>query len=64
MQQKGSLGISKEKNIFRLLYKKNNKFTLVAYSNEYFARDIDNRTSTSRYLMNMGSTTISWSCRK
>jgi hypothetical protein len=52
------------KKYFGLLYKKNNNITLVAYSNEYFARDIDDRTSTSGYLMNMGSTTISWSCRK
>jgi hypothetical protein len=49
---------------FGLLYKKNNNFTLVAYSYVDFARDFNDRTSTSCYLMNMGSTTVSWSCKK
>jgi hypothetical protein len=48
---------------FGLFYKKNN-FTLVAYSNAYFARDINDITSTLGYLMNMGSTTVSFNCKK
>ena len=49
---------------FGLLYKKYKDFTLVGYSDVDFAADIDNRTSTSGYLMNLGSTKISWSCKK
>jgi hypothetical protein len=49
---------------YGLLYNKNENFTLVGYSDAYFAGDIDDRTSTSGYLMNMGLETISWSCKK
>jgi hypothetical protein len=45
---------------FFLLYKRNKKFTLVGYSDVDFGGDIDDRTSTSWYLMNMGSTTLYW----
>jgi hypothetical protein len=44
---------------FGLLYKRNKIFTLVGYSDADFVGDIDDRTSTSGYLMNMGSTKIS-----
>ena len=49
---------------FGFLYKKCKDFTLVGYSDADFAGDIDNRTSTFGYLMNLGSATISWSCKK
>jgi hypothetical protein len=49
---------------FGLLYKRNTNFTLVGYSDVDFVGDIDNITSTSSYLMNMGSITISWNCKK
>jgi hypothetical protein len=49
---------------FDLLYKRNKKFTLVGYSDADFAGDIDDKTSTSGHLMNMGSTTLSWNCKK
>ena len=39
---------------FGILYKKNTIFTVVGYSNVDFAGDIDDRTSNSGYLMNMG----------
>jgi hypothetical protein len=45
-------------------YKKKNKFTLVSYLDAYFVEDVNDRTFTSCYLMNMGSTIVSWSCRK
>jgi hypothetical protein len=49
---------------FGLLYKRNTNFTLVGYSDADFASDIDDRTSTSGYLMNMGSVAVSWTCKK
>ena len=49
---------------FGFLYKRNTNFTLVGYSDVDFVGDIDNRTSTSSYLMNMGSIKISWNCKK
>jgi hypothetical protein len=49
---------------FGLLYKRNKNFTLVGYSYVDFASDIDDRTSTSGYLMNMVSTSVSWNCKK
>ena len=49
---------------FGLLYKKYKYFTLVGYSAAYFVGEIDNHTSTSGYLMNLGSAAISWSCKK
>jgi hypothetical protein len=48
---------------FGLLYKRNTKFTLVGYSNVDFVGDIDDKTSTSGYLMNMDSTKVSWNCK-
>jgi hypothetical protein len=48
---------------FGLLYKRNKNFTLVRYSDVDFAGDIDDRTSTSGYLMNMGSVAVSWNCK-
>jgi hypothetical protein len=49
---------------FGLLYKRNKNFTLVGYSDVDFVGDIDDRTSTSGYLMNMGSAVVSWNCKK
>ena len=49
---------------FGLLYKRNKNFTVVGYLDADFAGDIDDRTSTSSYLMNMGSTTVSWNYKK
>lgn len=49
---------------YGLLYQKNENFTLNGYSDADFAGDIDDRTSTSGYLMNMGSAAVSWSCKK
>ncbi len=49
---------------FGLLYKKTKKFVLGGYSYAYFVGSIDDRASTSGYLMNMGSTALSWICKK
>jgi len=51
------------KKDFGLLYKRNKNFTLVGYSDADFAGDIDDRTSTLGYLMNMRSTKVSWNCK-
>jgi hypothetical protein len=61
--KKGTKIHSRYKRFWSSLQKEQN-FTLVRYSNVDFASDIDDRTSTSGYLMNMGSTTISWNCKK
>jgi hypothetical protein len=49
---------------FGLLYKKTKIFVLGGFSDADFAGSIDDRSSTSCYLMNMGSTTVSWNCKK
>eukprot|EP00253_Pinus_taeda_P030805 PITA_30805 len=49
---------------FGLLYTKTKIFVLGGYSDADFARSIDDRASTSGYLMNTGSATVSWSCKK
>jgi hypothetical protein len=49
---------------YGLEYKRNKKFRLVGYSDADFARDVDDRASTSGYLMSMGSIVVSWSCKK
>jgi hypothetical protein len=49
---------------FGLLYKKTKNFVPGGFSNADFARSIDDRASTLGYLMNMGSTTVSWNCKK
>jgi len=49
---------------FGLLYKKTKNFVLGGFSDVDFAGSIDDQTSTSSYLMNMGSTTVSWNCKK
>jgi hypothetical protein len=41
---------------YGLLYKKNKKIVLVGYSDADFVGSVDDRASTSGYLMNMGST--------
>ena len=49
---------------FGLEFKRNKNFKLVGYSDVYFSRDVDDMASSSGYLMNMGSDTVSWSCKK
>jgi hypothetical protein len=49
---------------YDLLYKKNKKCVLVGYSDAEFVGSVDDRASTSGYLMNMGSAAIFWSCKK
>ena len=49
---------------FGLLYKKTKNFVHGGFSNADFAGSIDDRASTSGYLMNMGSAVVSWSCKK
>ena len=49
---------------FGLLYKKTKNFVLGGFSDADFAGSIDDRASTSGYLMNMGSAAVSWSCKK
>ena len=44
---------------FGLLYKKTKNFVLGGFSDAEFAGSIDDRTSTSGYLMNMGSVAVS-----
>jgi hypothetical protein len=43
---------------------KEQNFTLVGYLDVDFAGDIDDRTSTSCYLINMGLATVPWNCKK
>jgi hypothetical protein len=40
------------------------KCVLVGYFDIDFVGSVDDRESTLGYLMNMGSMTISWSCKK
>jgi hypothetical protein len=61
--KKGTKIHSRYKRFWSSLQKEQN-FTLVGYSNVDFVGDIDDRISTSGYLMNMGSTTISWNYKK
>jgi hypothetical protein len=49
---------------FGLLYKKTKFFLLGGFSDADFTKSIDDRSSTSGYLMNMGSTAVSWNCKK
>jgi hypothetical protein len=49
---------------YGLEYKRNTNFRLVGYSDADFARDVDDKASTSGYLMSMGSIVVSWSCKK
>lgn len=49
---------------FGLLYRKTKIFVLGGYSNADFAGSIDDRASTLGYLMNMGSASVYWSCKK
>ena len=49
---------------FGLLYKKTKKFVLGGFSDADFAGSIDDRASTTGYLMNIGSAAVSWSCKK
>lgn len=49
---------------FGLLYKKTKNFVLGVFSDADFAGSIDDRASTSGYLMNMGSAAMSWNSKK
>ena len=49
---------------FGLEFKRNKNFKLVGYSDADFARDVDDKESTSGYLMNMGLAAVAWSCKK
>ena len=49
---------------FGLEFKRNKNFKLVGYLNAVFSRDVDDRASTSSYLMSMGSAALAWSCKK
>lgn len=49
---------------FGLLYKKTKNFVLCGFSDADFAGSIHDRASTSGYLMNMGTTAVSWNCKK
>ena len=49
---------------FGLLYKNTKNFVLGGFSDADFAGSIDDRASTSGYLMNMESATVSSSCKK
>ena len=49
---------------FGLIYTKTKNIVLGGYSDADFAGTIDDQASTSGYLMNMGSATVSWSCKK
>eukprot|EP00253_Pinus_taeda_P027675 PITA_27675 len=49
---------------FGLFYTKTKNFVLGGYFEADFVGSIDDRASTSGYLINMGSTTVSWSCKK
>eukprot|EP00253_Pinus_taeda_P005379 PITA_05379 len=64
MQPKEFFDISKEQKILVLFTKKTKIFVLGGYSDDDFAGSIDDRASTSGYLMNMGSAVVSRSCKK
>eukprot|EP00253_Pinus_taeda_P002809 PITA_02809 len=49
---------------FGLPYTKTKNFVLGGYSNANISGSIDDRASTLGYLMNMGSASVSWSCKK
>jgi hypothetical protein len=50
---------------FGLRYAKVDDFNMIIYSDSYFDGDKENGTSTSGYLMSLGSTFVSWrSCKK
>jgi hypothetical protein len=49
---------------FGLKYSKVEDFILVGHKNSDFDGDKENGVSTSRYLMSLGSTTISWRSHK
>jgi hypothetical protein len=64
MQPKEFFDISKEQNILVFFTKRLNFFVLGGFSDVDFAGSIDDRASTSGYLMNMGLATVSWICKK
>ena len=53
-----------EQKILVFFTKKAKNIVLGGFSDANFAGSIDDRTSTSCYLMNMGTAVVSWSCKK
>jgi hypothetical protein len=47
-----------------ILYRRNNDLTLKGWSDSNYARDLDDRKSTSGYVFMMGSGSVSWSSKK
>lgn len=54
---KGSVGLG-------ILYRRNQREELIAYSNSDYAEDVDDKKSTLGYAFMMGSGAISWYSRK
>ena len=49
---------------FGILYIASNDFKLVGYTDSDWARSLDDRKSTSKYMFHMGSGAISWASKK
>ena len=49
---------------FRLFYKKGEKLELFGFTNSDYARDQDDRRSTSGYVFMLGTGAVSWSSKK
>ncbi|GKV32516.1 hypothetical protein SLEP1_g41114 [Rubroshorea leprosula] len=49
---------------YGLFYKKREKSDMFGFTDSDFARDVDDRKSTSGYVFMMGTTAVSWSSRK
>ncbi|GLU09096.1 hypothetical protein SLE2022_259720 [Rubroshorea leprosula] len=49
---------------YGLFYKKGEKSDMFGFTNSDFARDVDDRKSTSGYVFMMGTAAVSWSSRK
>ncbi|GKV47061.1 hypothetical protein SLEP1_g53999 [Rubroshorea leprosula] len=49
---------------YGLFYKKGEKSDMFGFTDSDFARDVDDRKSTSGYVFMMGTTAVSWSSRK
>lgn len=53
-----------ETTSFGLSYNKGESERLIAFSDSDYARDVDDRKSTSDYVLMLGSTAVSWSSKK
>ncbi|GKV28920.1 hypothetical protein SLEP1_g37906 [Rubroshorea leprosula] len=58
------LGYLKGTVEYGLFYKKGEKSNMFGFTDSDFARDVDDRKSTSGYVFMMGTTAVSWSSRK